>query len=692
LFQANSELFDVVFVANATAGIKLIADGFNGCSGGFQYKYLRDAHTSLVGVSGLAKESACLSEHEVETWLKKDNVDCGDCRPGLFAYPAQSNFNGRRFPLNWISRLRQRQPGWYSLLDAASFLTTTPLDYSDVTNAPDFIVLSFYKIFGYPDLGAIIVRKDAGDVLLRRRYFGGGTQAAITADSFHAPRKELHAALEDGTLPFHTILALDPALNHFARLFGTHRSVSRHTSLLTRLTHALLSSLRHDNGRSVCQIYSRPDHGPIIAFNLFSAQGSPIGFASFEKLSSLRNISLRTGGMCNPGGLEQYLNLHNWEVERNFEQGKVCGDDMDVVGGKNTGIIRVSFGACSRVEDVCSFVDFVKEFYVEKGGISINHTRPRAPMTLQSVHICTPFLSILRLDPIKSCHAYSIPEGTAWPLTSHGLLYDREFFLISTTSGRGLSQKQYPRMALIQPILDLNNRIMSVSSPASPARLEVPVDVDINKALATGTITIREDARLCADIIRSLVFTAPSIQNFFTAIVGVPCSLAMYHPDNTGNMRHFKPHLPGVPSTPQSTATKREIWLSNESPYLLISQSSVDALSLSTSRTARISPAVFRPNFVLSGDAPAYVEDSFRRVRIGGVGFDILGQCRRCHMVCVDPERGVKEKDGGDVYLGLGKTRRKDTGGVVFGVHMGLSGVTNGWVKVGDPVVVEETV
>jgi hypothetical protein len=61
-------------------------------------------------------------------------------------------------------------------------------------------------------------------------------------------------------------------------------------------------------------------------------------------------------------------------------------------------------------------------------------------------------------------------------------------------------------------------------------------------------------------------------------------------------------------------------------------------------------------------------------------------------MVCVDPERGVKEKDGGDVYLGLGKTRRKDTGGVVFGVHLGLSGVTNGWIKVGDPVVVEEAV
>jgi hypothetical protein len=61
-------------------------------------------------------------------------------------------------------------------------------------------------------------------------------------------------------------------------------------------------------------------------------------------------------------------------------------------------------------------------------------------------------------------------------------------------------------------------------------------------------------------------------------------------------------------------------------------------------------------------------------------------------MVCVDPEKGVKEKGGGEVFLGLGKTRRKDTGGVVFGIHMALNGASDGWVKVGDSVVVEETI
>lgn len=232
---------------------------------------------------------------------------------------------------------------------------------------------------------------------------------------------------------------------------------------------------------------------------------------------------------------------------------------------------------------------------------------------------------------------------------------------------------------------------MSVSSPASPLRLEIPLDPDISSALDQGSLIVRENTHLCSDTIRSLIFTSRHIRDFFSSIISVECSLAMYHPLNSTNMRYFKPHLSGNKTAIiDSCVQKREIWLSNESPFLLISQASVDALSEAANR--RISPAVFRPNFVLEGNV-AYGEDAFKQIRIGDVGFDVLGQCRRCHMVCVDPERGIKEKAGGDVYLGLGKTRKKDSGGVVFGVHMGLHDVTKrGLVKAGDEVWVEETI
>ena len=303
-------------------------------------------------------------------------------------------------------------------------------------------------------------------------------------------------------------------------------------------------------------------------------------------------------------------------------------------------------------------------------------------------------LTILMLDPIKSCHAFSVRKGMAWPLTPRGLAYDREFFLISKSDGRALSLKGYPKMALIQPSLNIESRIMFVSSPSSTAQLEIPLDIDVASELNKGTLIVREKARVCTDTIRSLVFTSQVIQDFFSAIVGIECSLAVYHPDMKGSMRYFKPHLPGRGQTSveinDSCTTKREIWLSNESPYLLISQSSVDALALAMGRKEKVSPTVFRPNFVLTGN-PAYSEDSFRRIRIGGVQFDVLGQCRRCYMVCVDPEKGVKGKTGNDIYLGLGKTRKKDTGGVVFGIHMALTDGL-GLVKVVDSVIVEETI
>ena len=386
MFNIDSSSFDVIFVANATAGIKLVVEGFCGHPKGFKYTYLRDCHTSLVGVKGLAEDISCLFEDEMTEWIQKPST-MKDERPGLLAYPAQSNFNGRRFPLVWVKQLRENHPGWYSLLDAASYLTTTPLDYSDVSLAPDFTVLSFYKIFGYPDLGAVIVRRsdDARQILFQRRYFGGGTRAAMTADGFHAPRTEIHATLEDGTLPFHSILALDAAFTNFTRLYGNHMNISRHAASLTRVMYTFLCSLEHGNGRRVCELFSVPNHGPIVTFNLFSASGQPVGFAVFEKHSSMQNLALRTGGLCNPGGVQKYLDISNWEVERNLGKGRICGNDVDIIEGKNTGVIRVSFGACSKIEDVCAFMDFLREFYVEKPNLE---TTPILPMRGQSVRAC----------------------------------------------------------------------------------------------------------------------------------------------------------------------------------------------------------------------------------------------------------------------------------------------------------------
>ena len=71
----------------------------------------------------------------------------------LFIYPLQSNFNGRRYPTNWVERAHAGRVfcsdgRWFVALDAASYVATSVLDLATVQ--ADFVALSFYKIFGFP--------------------------------------------------------------------------------------------------------------------------------------------------------------------------------------------------------------------------------------------------------------------------------------------------------------------------------------------------------------------------------------------------------------------------------------------------------------------------------------------------------------------------------------------------------------
>jgi molybdenum cofactor sulfurtransferase len=394
-FRADPEHFELIFVANATAAIKLVSDAFREVQApGFWYGYHKDAHTSLVGVRQLAASSRCFeSNHEVETWLqdigREDpllGVASSDVKTALFAYPAQSNMNGHRLPLRWAGDIRQKvshcdastRPSIFTLLDAAAYVMTAQLDLSDEKTAPDFTALSFYKIFGFPNLGALIVRKAAGSILRQRRFFGGGTVDMVTVmkNPWHATKgRTLHEALEDGTLPFHQIVALGHALDVHADTFGAMTSVSVHTCKLAAYTYSHLQALCHANGRQVCKIYrdslsqygDSKTQGPTIAFNIQNSQGAWVGKSEVERLAISRGIHLRTGGVCNPGGIASFCSLTYWELRRNFAEGMRCGDDLDIIAGKPTGIVRISFGAMSNRQDADNFLRFVEEVFVEKG-------------------------------------------------------------------------------------------------------------------------------------------------------------------------------------------------------------------------------------------------------------------------------------------------------------------------------------
>lgn len=266
----------------------------------------------------------------------------------------------------------------YSLLDAAALATTSPLDFSDEDAAPDFTCLSFYKIFGFPDLGGLIVRKAAGDILRHRRTFFGGTVEMVVAmgSPWHAKKTtSLHDRLEDGTLPFHSIFALDHAIDVHKELFGSMKQISAHTTYLAARLHDGLFSIRHYNGQPVCRIYNddtaiygdAKSQGATIALNILRSDGSAIGYADIEIFANKHNIFIRSGTLCNPGGFSSYLSWPAKDMRAAYDAGHRCNNPIQLVNGKPTGVVRVSLGAMSTISDVDTWLNFVRENYVEAG-------------------------------------------------------------------------------------------------------------------------------------------------------------------------------------------------------------------------------------------------------------------------------------------------------------------------------------
>lgn len=707
-FNADPDHFDLVFVANATAGIKIVADAFRECENGFWYGYHRDAHTSLVGVRELASEHRCFtSDKEVEDWMVQDFAPV-NASIALFAYPAQSNMNGRRLPLSWPARARQMQNGQqsrlFTMLDAAALVSTSPLDLSNVDIAPDFTVLSLYKIFGFPDLGALIVRKDAGWVLQKRTYFGGGTvdMVVILKEQWHEKKStSIHEQLEDGTLPIHSILALKSALPLHQELFGTLERVSQHTAFLAQQLYDSLSSLRHGNDEPVCQIYKDPassysdkaSQGPVVTFNLRDSKGAWVSNNEVEKLAYVKNINVRTGSLCNPGGIASSLGLAPWEMRQNFSAGQKCGSENDVMGGKPTGMIRASLGAMSTRKDVDTLVGFVHDFFVDT---TLQPCSPPSPELVVDASTSDFHVESMTVYPIKSCAGWQIPYGTHWEVRPEGLAWDREWCIVHQGTGAALSQKRHPRMALIRPSLDFKTGALRIGAvtrlEGQPTEVTVPLSAD-PRVFATDDLRKTQQTNVCGDTVDAKAYTSPAIARFLTSLIGVPCQLARFPATSAQgySVRHSKAHLQGKRPV---DGLPHPILFSNESPILTISRSSLNRLNecIKARNGKAASPSVFRANIVLAespilapGQEQPYAEDYWTHMQIGREVFEFLGGCRRCQMVCVDQMTAEKNEEP---FVTLAKTRRFQ-GRVLFGVHtchVQREGQQNATICVGDSV------
>ncbi|KAJ6081402.1 hypothetical protein N7499_006276 [Penicillium canescens] len=716
-FNASPDEFDVVFVANATAAIKLIGESFRDDPRGFWYGYHVDAHTSVVGVRELADMGyQCFDDTDVDAWISE--LDTAQSKiPKLFAFPAQSNMNGRRLPLQWCGQIRSATNegrNVFTLLDAASFLSTAPLDLSDAATAPDFTALSFYKIFGFPDLGALVVRKSTASVLERRKFFGGGTVDMVIASGaqWHAKKEtSIHERLEDGTLPFHSIIALDAALKTHKRLYGSMTNISSHTGFLAQRVYDRLSALRHFNGMKVCEVYQssygNPTlQGPIIAFNMRNSHGEWIPKSEVEKLATAHNIQLRSGSVCNPGGTAMSLGWEGEELRRHYATGLRCGDDHDVLDGRPTGILRVSLGAMSNLKDTDSLTEFVEEFYMEKVPPLVSLS---PPMDASNTIAPQFYVESLTIFPIKGCGPFKIPEGKRWEVKREGLAWDREWYLVHQVTGFPMKQKEYPQMASIYPSVDLERGILRITcnpkATDGPFSLEIPLIWDA-KSTSVMSSPVRSSCRKRvpsayepSSCLRA--YASPVVSAFFTELLGVACTLARFSsldaelnikPSNLASIwkNRFR-RLATLDSSSRADRIPRQncqkyVLVSNEMSVLIVSRSSVNHLNkiirANTKPTSGVSKAIgadlFTSNIVVAeracqaarAECP-YAEDHWSSIRIGQdqLLLDTVDPCQRCQMLCVDQPTGVRRNE---IFAALPKMRKVD-GRVQFGRYAVMS-------------------
>ncbi len=373
-FRASSEEYEVVFTANASGALKLVGEAYP-FQPGSPLLLCYDNHNSVNGIREFARRrGACVTyvpvcnpDLRVDVELLRAALDQPDLWGNrLFAYPAQSNFSGVQHPLKWVEAAHDR--GWDVLLDCAAFVPTNRLDLSALK--PDFVPISFYKMFGYPTgIGALLARREAL-AKLQRPWFAGGTitVASVQGEGWYhlAPG---HAGFEDGTVNYLGLPAVSLGLAHVAAVGPEtiHERVMALTSwLLERMT-----ELTHSNGAPLVRIFGPrtiAGRGGTVAFYLLDPSGGVYDVFQVEDRAGRELISVRTGCFCNPGDGEVAHEIEREEMAGCFEEACLpitfdqCYRLIQDATGKVPNTIRVSLGIASTFADVFRFLVFMGGF------------------------------------------------------------------------------------------------------------------------------------------------------------------------------------------------------------------------------------------------------------------------------------------------------------------------------------------
>lgn len=266
-------------------------------------------------------------------------------------------------------------------------------------------------------------------------------------------------------------------------------------------------------------------------------------------------------------------------------------------------------------------------------------------------------LSEIWIYPVKSLAGISLQEAK---VTDRGLEYDRRWLLVDE-NGHFLTQRQFPQLALFQPILEAEYlKITHRSDNFEPLQISLNPNIYSKKV----GVTVWDDA------IEDALEVSAEANEWFSKALGMSVRL-VYMPENSRREVDKKYAITGNEITSFSDAY----------PFLVIGQSSLDDLNSRLKESVKMNR--FRPNLVFKG-GKAYEEENWYEVQIGKATFWGVKPCARCIMTTVDPASG--EKSGKEPLFTL-STYRKAGKRVLFGQNLLVSVLEK--IHVGDVINVK---
>lgn len=245
------------------------------------------------------------------------------------------------------------------MVDASLYLQNHRLSLSSTPFHA--VAMSFERIFGFPNIGCLLIHNSLMQ-LLAKPYFGGGTLVyALTSASYEKLRLSPQDRFEDGSLPFLSIASIESDFTLFLNDLKSSR-ISSHISSLIEYLFGQLNELRHSNGSPLVKIYTNQDQKQlqrqsIISFNVLDIKADIIPWKQIVDSASKNDIYLAGGCFSTPGSCIKWLQQDEKEIKT-----KIQNSEEDVA---SFGAIRVSIGWATTKNDIDNLINWLKKEFLK---------------------------------------------------------------------------------------------------------------------------------------------------------------------------------------------------------------------------------------------------------------------------------------------------------------------------------------